>query len=181
MRIWQLHFDGDNYESFMPVKFPSVEEIQTFDGRPKKDSWIPLKVERMHPETGLELSDTPGLFLPVFSKRAADILLPLIKDSAELLELDFSEGQYFGIHVTNVLNVIDYTKSEYVMFSDNKRIMMFNKYAFRICNEIKNSHIFKIVDEPLRWAFVSDEFKRTVEEHDLTGFVFKLVWDSENT
>ena len=66
------------------------------------------------------------------------------------------------------------------MFSDNKRIMMFEKYAFRLCDEIKRSHIFKIVDEPLRWAFVSDTFKKMVEESELKGFIFQLVWDSEN-
>lgn len=180
MKIWQLHFDGDNYDSFLPVKWPAVNEIQTFDGRCKKNEWIPLKVKRMHPERNLNLSDAPGLFLPVFSKQAVDILFPLIEDSVELLELDFSEGQYFGIHVTNVLNVIDYEKSKYVMFSDNKRIMLFEKYAFRLCDEIKQSHIFKIVDEPLRWAFVSDTLKKRVEESELKGFIFELVWDSEN-
>lgn len=179
MKIWQLQPDNDNYESLQPVNYPSVEEMQSFDGRPKKDTWIPLKVERMHPGSGLELSDTPLLFLPVFSKRAVDILLPLIQDSVELLELDFPERQYLAVHVTDVLNVIDYDKSDYVMFSDNKKIMLFEKYAFRMCGELKSSHIFKIVDEPLRWAFVSEEFKRTVEENGLTGFDFKLVWDSE--
>ena len=105
MKIWQLNFDGDNYDGFLPVKWPSVKEIQTFDGRCKKNEWIPLKVKRMHPEKNLDLGDAPELFLPVFSQRAVDALYPLIKDSVELLELDFSEGQYFGIHVTNVLDV----------------------------------------------------------------------------
>lgn len=31
-----------------------------------------------------------------------------------------------------------------------------------------------------RYAFVSDEFKQTVEKNNLLGFKFKLVWDSEN-
>lgn len=178
MKIWQMQFDADNYDSFLPVEWPTVKEMQTFDGRCKKNEWIPLKVMRMHPERNLNLGDTPGLFLPVFSKHAVDILFHLIEDSVELLELDFSEGQYFGIHVTNVLDVIDYDKSKYVMYSDNKKIMLFQKYAFRLCDELKNSHIFKIVDEPLRWAFVSDTFKKKVEETDLKGFVFELVWDS---
>lgn len=180
MKIWQLHFDGDHYDSFIPVKWPNVNEIQSFDGRCKKDKWIPLKVKQMNSRKNIKLSDAPLFFLPVFSKRAVDVLYPLIGDSVELLELDFSEGQYFAIHVTNVLNVIDYDKSKYVMFSDNKKIMMFEKYAFRLCDEIKQSHIFKIVDEPLKWAFVSDTFKNMVEESGLKGFIFRLVWDSEN-
>lgn len=180
MKIWQWHYDGDEFDSLTPVEWSSVTEIQTFDGRNKKDTWTPLRVRRMHPEKDLKLSDSPGLFLPVLSNKAVEILFPLIHNDVELLDLDFSERRYWGVHVTNVLNVIDYTNSKYIMFSDNKRIMCFEKYAFRICEELTRSNIFKIVDEPLRWAFVSDQFKRTVEEHNLTGFVFKLVWDSES-
>lgn len=40
--------------------------------------------------------------------------------------------------------------------------------------------MFKILDEKTRYAFVSDEFKQTVEKNNLLGFKFKLVWDSEN-
>ena len=133
----------------------------------------------MEPEKKLELSDAPGFTIPVFSKRAVEILRPLIQNSIEELELQFEEAEYYGINVTTVLDVIDYSKSKYKMYSDGKRIMVFEKYAFRICNELNNNNIFKIVDEPSRWEFVSDRFKQIVEENHLSGFKFKLVWDSE--
>ena len=39
--------------------------------------------------------------------------------------------------------------------------------------------IFKIPDERTRKPFVSDRFKKTVEDNGLQGFKFELVWDSE--
>jgi hypothetical protein len=39
--------------------------------------------------------------------------------------------------------------------------------------------MFKIIDEPTRKAFVSDAFRDTVLNNNLTGFKFKFIWDSE--
>lgn len=177
MRIWQLQFEVDKYDNLVPVGEFTADEIQSFDGRRKKDIWNPLPVKRMEPEKELELSDAPGFIFPVFSKKALEILRPLIQNSVEELELQFQEAEYYGINVTAVLNVIDYSKSEYRMYSDGKRIMAFQKYAFRSCKELINTNIFKIVDEPTRRAFVSDIFKQTVEKNNLLGFKFKLVWE----
>lgn len=180
MKIWQMNFEVDAYDNLIPVRDLTLEEKQTFDGRMHKNTWKPLKIKRMEPKKKLPLADVSGFFfIPAFNQRAVNALLPLIANSVELLELDFSKKQYFGINVINVLDVIDHVNSKFTMFSDQKRILTFEKYAFRMCNEIKEAHIFKIVDKPLRIIFVSDEFKRVVEETGLTGFKFELVWDSE--
>ena len=36
-----------------------------------------------------------------------------------------------------------------------------------------------VFDEPRREPFVSEAFKDLVEQNNLTGFKFELVWDSE--
>lgn len=179
MKIWQLSFDVDNYDNFIPEIEFSADEVQSFDGRTKKSNWIPLKVKRMEPDKGLELGDAPGFTFPVFSRKALDILNPIISESSEILELITYDGEYYGINVTAVLNVIDYSKSEYRTYSDGKRIMAFKKYAFVQSSKLIKHNIFKITDEPTRRAFVSDRFKNMVEENELVGFKFKLVWDSE--
>jgi len=80
--------------------------------------------------------------------------------------------------VTNVIDCIDYSKSNYKTFSDGKRIMRFMKYAFRE-KEIEGVSLFKIKDEPLKRPFVSDEFRKRVLENNLLGFKFDLAWDSD--
>ena len=172
-------FELDEYDNLVPVKEFTAEEIWAFDGHPLKKEWKPLSVKRMEPEKGLELSDAPGFTIPVFSKEALLVLQPFIHDSVEVLELKFEEREYYGINVISVLDIVDYEKAKYIKFQSSDRIMLFTKYAFRMCDEIKQHHIFKIIDEPRRGAFVSEEFKEMVEKNRLTGFKFELVWDSE--
>ena len=180
MKIWQLDFEVDKYDNLIPEKNFTLDEIRSFNGKKKKWKWKPLPVKRMEPEKNLELSDAPGFFtIPVFSDRALKVLRPIIKNSTEELKLICKEKKYYAINVTKVLDVVDYSKAEYIKFSDGNRIMVFEKYAFRICDELVQNYIFKIIDEPLRRAFVSEKFKNAVEENNLTGFKFRLVWDSE--
>lgn len=178
MKIWQLNFELDEYDNLIPIKDFTAEEIQSFDGRRHLNHWKSIKVKRMESEKGLELSDAPGFTFPVFSRRAVECLESMISNNVELLPLDFNEGEYFGINVITVLEAIDYEKSIYKTYRDGKRIMAFKKYAF-LPNIVENISIFKISDEKTRYAFVSDEFKQTVEINNLSGFKFKLVWDSE--
>lgn len=180
MKIWKLDSDVEKYDSLVPVKY-SHDESQSFDSNKKKSHWTPMPVKRLNPEKGLELSDISGFMtsFPVFDQKALDILEPLIRDSVEVLPLAFKEKPYFGINVVSVLDVIDYSKSIYRTFPNTKKIAIIEKYAFRNCDELKNHNIFKIIDEPQTRPFVSDKFKNAVEQNNLTGFLFELVWDSD--
>lgn len=178
MKIWRLEFEVDEYDNLATEKDMSLDEMQSFDGRSQKADWRPLKVIRMEPEKNLELSNAPGFIFPVFDKKALEILLPLIENEVEILPLEFDEREFYGINVTKVMDCIDYDNSKFKLFSDGKRIMRFIKYSF-VEEKIKGMNIFKIIDEPRRRAFVSDEFRNAVLNTGLTGFKFKLVWDSE--
>lgn len=142
------------------MKAFSAEEIWRFDGHELKWGWKPLAVQRMEPEKKLPLSDTPGFTIPVFSKRALEVLQPYLQDSAEILELVFDEGDYYGINVIAVLDVVDYERANYINFNNSNRIMVFTKYAFKECGELKRHHIFKIVDVCRKVVFVSEELKK---------------------
>lgn len=104
---------------------------------------------------------------------------PLIENSAEILPLNFKEGNFFAINVTSILDVINYGESKFVRFKCSDKILAFQKYAFNLCDELISNNIFKIVDEPKRRAFVSESFVNTAVENDLKGFDFRLVWDSD--
>ena len=56
-----------------------------------------------------------------------------------------------------------YEKSIYKTFRDGKRIMSFKKYSF-IPDAVDGVPLFKITDEKVRYPFVSDAFKETVEK-----------------
>ena len=179
MKIWKLNFNVEESDSLVPVKY-SLDESKIFDGRKKKGHWTPMPVKRMEPETCLDLGDATGFMdFPAFNQKALDVLEPLIRDSVEVLPLAFKEKTYWGINVVSVLDVLDYSKSIYRTFPNTNKIAIVEKYAFRNCAELKNHNIFKIVDEPRRRPFVSEEFKNAAEQNNLTGFLFELVWDSD--
>ena len=180
MKIWKLDSDVEKYDSLVPVKY-ALDESQTFDGSKKKSHWKPMCVKRLNPEKGLELSDISGFMtsFPIFNQKALDILEPLIRDSVEVLPLAFKGKKYWGINVISVLDVLDYSKSIYRTFPNTNKIAIIEKYAFRNCAELKNHNIFKLVDEPQTRPFVSEKFKNVVEQNNLTGFSFELVWDND--
>lgn len=175
MKIWQLCFDVNNYAALQAEPPLTADELQSFNGSTKLLNWKPYKVSPI--EKDMPLGNSPVFSFPVFSETACNILKPLIKHEVELLPLLCDEGAFYGVNVTNVLNVIDYAKSKYYTYRDGKRIMSFQKYSFRLCDELKTSNIFKIVDEPTRRAFVSERVKRAIEENSLEGFDLRLVWE----
>ena len=180
IKIYQLHFDNEQYDYLVPEQDLPVSEHRTFDGRPKKNEWTPLVVRRANWRKGMELSDAPCCIFPAFRREVLDVLRPLTAGSVEELELVCPDGDYCGSNITSVLDVIDYTKSKRIPCDEKQRILVFERYAFKGCFELRQHHIFKIVDEPQRWAFVSDAFKSIVESKEFTGFIFRLVWDSED-
>jgi hypothetical protein len=177
LKIWHLDFELDEFDNLLPVKELSLDEIYSFNGSSKKAQWIPITVKKMEDK---ELSNAPGFYshIPVFDKITLEVVNNLIKDSTEVLPLICSEGEFYIINVIEVLDCIDYDKSEFKTYRDGKRIMRFIKYEF-IKNVVDGKHIFKIVDEPLRRPFVSEEFRQKVIDYNLKGFKFELAWDSE--
>lgn len=49
MKIWHLSCASDQFDSLLPVVNFTVDEIQSFDGRKKKEQWTPLPIVRCEP------------------------------------------------------------------------------------------------------------------------------------
>lgn len=178
MRIWILDCDVDNYENLTWREEIDIDYIQSFNGAEKMKDWKPMQVKRMYDRA---FSNTPGLspHIPVFDKKAIDVLSDLLINSAEILPLECEDGKFYAINITNVKDCIDYDKSKYKTFRDGKRIMRFTKYVFDEM-KIEWENLFKIKEEPLKRPFVSEEFRKRVVDNNLTGFKFELAWDSEH-
>lgn len=59
MRIWKLESELDSYDNLRFKYEISIEELQSFNGSRKLDKWEKKEVERLEPEKGLPLSDSP--------------------------------------------------------------------------------------------------------------------------
>lgn len=172
-QIWQLDCDVNNYDSFYWVDGADVDFIQSFDGRTHKTTVFGKRVEFYKK---LPIGNIVGLAsnIPIFDEKAWSVLEDLIKDEVELLRIELTGKIYYAINVLNVLDCIDYDRSEYKTFRDGKRIMAFTKYSFRQ-DIVKGYNIFKITDEPMRCPFVSDVFRKRVKDSNLKGFAFKRI------
>lgn len=51
------------------------------------------------------------------------------------------------VNVTKVLDVTDYSKAKFVKFSNSEKILAFQKYSFRMCDDLQNNDIFYDIKE----------------------------------
>ncbi|MBA4542818.1 MULTISPECIES: imm11 family protein [Thermoactinomyces] len=97
------------------------------------------------------------------------------------MPLHHVEKRFYGIHVINAINAIDYDRAVIKQLETGLRVGL-QKHAF-VQEKIASEHIFRIyLDDRVQWkVFVSNEFKEAVESGGLVGFHFIEVWDLENT
>ena len=177
MKIWALRHDTD----FIDVRADSSHfaYFQTFEGETKAKDWKPIKVKPI--DIGIyPWGNAVGLssHIPVLDRTAVDVLRDLLDDNAEILPLDCEYAELYAINVTNIVDCIDYEKSEYKVFENSGKIMWIHRHAFKE-EKVKMQHLFKIPDMKRGCPYVSDEFRNRVLEAGLTAFRFTCVWDSE--
>ncbi len=182
MKIWELDENISEYEDLTLENGSDDEWLSLgdmFRGKMLKNNWQPLKLKLIERDGSLKRGDIPYFSpgIPVFSKRAVTVLIPLIANNVEILDIECDIGDYKIINVINLVDGLDYKKSEISMYRDSDRIKVINKYAFHL-NAIKEQNIFKIVERSRGPVFVSDEFRNKVMECGLEGFRFIEVWDS---
>ena len=178
MTIYRLRADMDNY-AVLTVQDKDLSFSLQFDGRKLKDKWKPINAYREdRKQNKLLLSNMPGMeyHIPIFDEMSKKVLEKMIKNNVEFLELINSEKKLWIANVICILDCIDYDKSKYITFSNSNKIMWFECYYFRR-KIIGNNKIFKLIDEPLSTPFVTEEFKKEVEDYKLTGFIFGKVWE----
>jgi hypothetical protein len=172
MSVYKLVPDSDVYDSLLYDSPDSLEVNLRFDGRTLAQVWTPLRVV-------VYSVGRPGDFpswsshIPVFSERAWRILEPLIETSVEALPLACAGGPFVAINVTDVADCLDPGRAEIKRFSTGE-VMDVKSYAFKEgCLGARN--IFKIPEALLNDVFVSENFKRAVEDAGLEGLIFRQV------
>ncbi|MFT4407657.1 imm11 family protein [Bacillus cereus] len=187
MKIWQLKSLFDNYQSFQLLNLKE-DRKKYFDGKidlaiKLSDSWGKIFIECVE---GDKKSDCPmfwgELGTPMISRKAKEILEPLICNNVEFLRLihDVTSEVYYLINVLNTVDAINYNKAVLEKLSTGL-IIGFEKYAF-LANKVEGQIIFKtFLNQRLHSStvLVSDEFRNTVLENNFKGFEFVEVWDSE--
>jgi hypothetical protein len=170
MKIWRLTVNWGN--SIMFVNRENVPE--DFNGEFIED-WGDVYIKFKNQKKFDSIDFGPGKF--AFSKKAVEVLKPLINEHVQILPLKHEKLDYYLINVTNLIEGIDFEKS-ILDTLDNGRILGVDEYVFKE-NAVKEVPIFKEPYFAGSHIYVSDLFRQTVIENKLTGFEFIELWDSE--
>jgi hypothetical protein len=182
MKIWLLK--KNLYEKFSDLHLVNYDDAREQIEKilyPQRiiDQWSSPNVYTL--TEGIK-SDFPQFWgdvtVSVFSQEALDIVHDLILDKVEPLPFKHPEYNYYGIHVINILDAIDYQHAIVKEMKSGLRVG-FKKYAF-IPSKIIGQHIFRVSGyRPQSEVFVSDGFKERITSSSLVGYDFEEVWDSK--
>lgn len=182
--LWPL---ANNYDSLLYADEDEVSRsLDAPWGQPMAGEWVPLKVEWAPPEfpVGEDTStDFPSLqTVAVMTPRAADALLELIEGRVELLPLDVEGGdKLYAVNVLRLSDALDEQASELKRFPhDPSRIMRIVSHAFDP-DKLAGETIFRLVQQPKSYTYITDAFVRRVREAGLRGLdLDHPVWTAEN-
>lgn len=183
MNVYKLNSDGDRKW----VKFFTVGGVVLGDyskNHPLFASQNKLPVERNPEVKGknaqrafADFSNVNYEPYPCFSGHAKSVLGPHLEGLGQWLELEFDEAPYWLFNVTNIVDALNEPASQVSRFTNGK-VMFVEEFVFKP-EALTNQLIFKIPQRPGTYTFATNRFVDLVEQHQLTGFVFKPLWSQE--
>jgi hypothetical protein len=173
--IWQVSSSWA-YDRIELIYEKDAKVFSGFEGNAFGNKWHPVRV-RIVREQDTVSGDFPywsaGILVCV--EKALEVIRSLIAESVEFLPLECSEGHFYALNVIEVVDCLDRSNSEFTYFKSGsiKRIL---RWVFKT-NCINDRHIFKIPERRGGMIFVSNVFKRVIQENNLKGLEFSKVWE----
>lgn len=159
--------------------FPDTKE--SIQGIALEQNWnpfknyTPVKLELHSSDTGKKnyKFDFSGFLSPflIFSENALSVLDFILTPRGQYLDIITSSKRkkYFGYYPTNVYpkGILDLEKSVYSEYPNGLLI----RKPVLIKDKIPDDYLFTI-EEDISRIFVTEKFRKLVEEHNLIGFEF---------
>ena len=129
MKVWKC-LPADGFEWLEPTREVTFEESHSYDGRSKINDLHPFAVRSL--ETNGNFGDfTNVLFATTaVNKRAVEALADLIEDQVEFLPLIAADREWYLLNITNLVDAVDFSKSDVKFFPDGQEIMRIKKAFF---------------------------------------------------
>ncbi|MDX2271901.1 MAG: hypothetical protein NW237_08110 [Cyanobacteriota bacterium] len=182
MNIYHLVPDVNRYQSLIVGSGKRLNEVSKFTfGNPVLEIWEPVQVRLATDldKPPLPISDFPGLGgMPAFTGKAIESLDEMLRMNGELLPLESDDGVFYLYNTTTIVDALDEEKSD-LLRNKNGQIRHIRKHHF-IPQKVIELMIFKTVQAPrTSYPCVTDRFVNAVEQAQLTGFVFRKLWSSD--
>ncbi len=146
-----------------------------FEGIPVKDrKFAFILPSKYKDEVNKPIGDIFSIEVSSFilNEYAFNILFPYLKEHSQIFRIKNQNSIFYVINVTDVIDCLDYDKSEIKRFPSSGRVMRVIKYSF-IKDKLKNATIFKLPEFVKTNCYVTKEFKNAVEENHIKGFKFE--------
>ena len=115
-----------------------------------------------------------GLML---SDRAVSLFGTMLTDAGYLLNTHLPAADHYKLFICErQIDAVDQERSDIERFTDGG-VWWLRRYELRV-ELLQGMHVFRLKHRR-NTLFVSDQFVRLVQEHELTGFEFTEVWCSE--
>jgi hypothetical protein len=180
MAYYRYRPDSNNFSGVgFQWAIDSPEERQVLDVHETDvslaEAWVP-PIAHGFGDNPLAHGDFPSLSnywrIPVMSRRAWDVLCPLIGYCCEALPIVHPSGDAFCIvHVMATIDALDEEKSKLRRSQVDGRVNRVFEYAFR-SERLAGKHIFKLPLNSGGELLVDEEFRRIVEANGLQGLLF---------
>lgn len=188
MKIWKLKVDFGPNEEYEDIQLVNMNEdfTEAFDeafycGERTKGEFNNVEVKVIG---GQVESDYTKLWNAeeslVLSKRALVVLEDLLKDNCEIIKLKCKSRMFFAVNILNPINALNYDNSKLKRLRSGL-VVDVDEYIF-LEEKIKGKNIFRIFLEGIVMVseiFVSENFKKIVEDNNLKGFKFEEVWSTK--
>lgn len=177
IKIYQLWADH-TYRAF-ETKDKHGYKAFCFEGEPV-DNWseVELFPSTHYTENGKAVGDVYPVEVSavVVSEKCYKLIAPYIKGSVQVLNARSQSEKLYVLNVTKVIDCLDKENSRLKLFPSSGRIMDIEEYVL-YQDRLKDAFIFKIPEEVRTHPFVTDEFKKIIEQNDIKGFKFVPVWE----
>ena len=177
MKIYRYIADADNYNCLYTESINSERKNGIGRGQSLQDGWSPLSVED---DLEGDAGNFPALTdpIPVLTENTWKILEPYLKNSVEALELVSKNAKYYALNVLDIVDALDLNKSE-ISYRSSGRVSSIQKFVF-FPEKIASKLMFKVPQTKGLDVYVSDEFKKIVEQEGLKGLDFsKILFTTE--
>jgi len=168
----------DRYEWALPVDSSGFELLRNLYGAPMGAAWKPLAMRLLKEDDSgrkRERAALPwyGTEVLILRQEAVEKLRPLLLEAGEILPLACEEAELSLWNVTNVVDSLDYDRSEFWRSPSSGGIMRITKHVFR-AHMLGPQPAFKLPG--LLPIYLGSRFVDEVVASGLTGMAFKQVW-----
>ncbi len=173
IKVYELWMDH-TYRTYEPTPKDGYKSYM-FDGVPVKErTFDKIYPSKYKDEIDKPIGDVFSVEISSFilNEKSYKVLYPYLKNHSQIFKIKSDNKIFYVVNVIDIIDCLNYDESELKYFSSSGRVMDVEKYVFKT-EKLKNATIFKLPEFPKSISYVTEEFKKAVEENNIKGFKFK--------